>query len=119
MSVPTPGYSRAELLDAYNAFTTRLDAAVGRDTERAEAMARLRRVCAGEPAGDMPPAPPPPPYAPLVDPFRRASGGSVKGGGNTDASEANANWLLNFAVWFVGGGGVIIFIAIALMLGWL
>ena len=62
MSEQTPGYSEAELLDAYNAFTARLDAAVSRDTERAAAMARLRRVCAGEP-------PAPPPHAPLVDPF--------------------------------------------------
>lgn len=84
----TPGYSEAELLDAYAAFTTRLDAAVSRDAERAEAMARLRRVCAGEPAGDALPPPPPPPYLPVVDQFRmQRDGGSVKGGGHTD----NAN----------------------------
>jgi hypothetical protein len=69
MSVPTPGYSRAELLDAYNAFTARLDAAVSRDTERAEAMTRLRRVCSGGP-------PDPPQYLPEVDPFRRNPIGS-------------------------------------------
>ncbi len=69
MTAPTPGYSRTELLDAYNAFTTRLDAAVSRDTERAEAMTRLRRVCSGGP-------PDPPPYLPEVDPFRRNPIGS-------------------------------------------
>lgn len=76
MTAPTPGYSEAELLEAYNAFTARLDAAVSRDTERTEAMARLRRVCAGEPAGDALPPPPPPPYHPVVDPFRRNPIGS-------------------------------------------
>lgn len=61
------------------------NATVSHEPGIAEAMARLRRVCAGEPAGDVPP---PPPYAPLTDPFRRlGGGGSVGGGGHTD----NAN----------------------------
>lgn len=84
MTTTTQGYSEAEV----RAFATHLDAALRRNAERAEAMAKLRRVCAGEP----PEPPSPPPLTWLVDPFRQPpdkwpNGGSVGGGGHTD----NAN----------------------------
>lgn len=83
MTAPTPGHHEVANLNLYAEFSARVDASVARAAEQAKAMARLRRVCAGEP-----PPPPPPPYAPLTDPFRRlGGGGSVKGGGHTD----NAN----------------------------
>ena len=94
MTVPTPGYSEAELLDAYFAFTARLDAAVNRDTERAEAMAKLRRVCAGDPAADVPP---PPPYAPQVDLFVRPDNDAGRGLGTTTVDTLPARrgfWVL-------------------------
>lgn len=69
-----------------DALSAPVDASVARAAGHAEAMARLRRACAGEPDADTLP-PPPPPFEPVVDPFRQRSGGSVAGGGNTNGGE--------------------------------